>query len=68
MVAKAGGGAGYSHELDKNEYIENFAWFNNWVDKHFLIKFHTLLGTILICLLIILSFYFQKEKLNTKKK
>ena len=40
--AKAGGGPGYSHELDKKEYIKNFIWFENWIEKHFLIKFQIL--------------------------
>ena len=54
---KAGGGAGYSHELDKNEYIENLHGLIIGLDKHFFNKVSdTLLGTILICLLIILSF------------
>ena len=67
--AKAGGGPGYSHELIKSEYIENFAWFKNWVDKYFFNKvFDTLLGIIIICSLITLSFYFQSERNKFLKK
>ena len=67
--AKAGGGPGYAHELNKSEYIENFVWFKNWVDKHFFNKVSdTLLGTILICFLIVLSYYYQCENNKFSKK
>ena len=61
--AKAGGGPGYSHELDKSEYIKNFVWLKNWIDKHFFNKVSdTLLGTIMICLIVTSTFLFLKSK------
>jgi len=65
--AKAGGGPGYSHELKKDEYIKNFIWLNNWIERHFFNKVSdTLLGTILMCIIVILTFfYFKRGKLKT---
>ena len=67
--AKAGGGAGYSHELPKENYIKNFVWFENWVDKHFFNKVSdTFLGTMFICLVVFLSFlYFHNGKNENDK-
>ena len=67
--AKAGGGPGYSHELEKDEYIKNFIWLNNWIERHFFNKVSdTLLGTILICIIVILTFfYFKRGTLKTTK-
>ena len=67
--AKAGGGPGYSHELEKDEYIKNFIWLNNWIERHFFNKVSdTLLGTILICIIVILAFfYFKRGTLKTTK-
>ena len=37
--AKAGSGAGYSMiQSDKLNYISNFNWIDNWVERYFLIK------------------------------
>ena len=65
--AKAGGGPSYSHELEKDEYIKNFIWLNNWIERHFFNKVSdTLFGTILICIIVILTFfYFKRGKLKT---
>ena len=61
--AKAGGGPGYSHELEKHEYIKNFVWLENWIDKHFFNKVSdTLLGTVVLCFVVVISFYFFREK------
>ena len=67
--AKAGGGPGYSHELEKDEYIKNFIWLNNWIERHFFNKVSdTLLGTILIYIIVILTFfYFKRGTLKTTK-
>ena len=55
--AKSGGGPGYKHEMKKKDYIKNFVWFENWVDRHFFNKVSdTLFGTIFICLLYYLLF------------
>ena len=70
--AKAGGGPGYSHELEKTEYIKNFNWLENWIDKHFFNKVSdTLLGTILICLIVftfLQNIKFEKKKIKKKCK
>ena len=62
--AKAGGGPGYSHEIDKQEYIKNFVWLENWIDRHFFNKVSdTLFGIILLCLIVVISFmFYRKEK------
>ena len=61
--AKAGGAPGYSHELEKHEYIKNFVWLENWIDKHFFNKvFDTLVGTIFLCFIVIISFFFHRQK------
>ena len=36
--SKAGGGPGYNHELEKAQYIQNFNWLSNWIDKYFFNK------------------------------
>ena len=55
--AKAGGGPGYKHELGKKDYVKNFNWTKNWVEKHFFNKVSdTLLGIIFICLLYFILF------------
>lgn len=70
--AKAGGGPGYSHELEKHEYIKNFVWLENWIERHFFNKVSdTLFGTIFIFFLVIVCFYYssnKKSKKSTKSK
>ena len=57
--AKAGGGPGYSHELKKEEYIKNFVWLENWIEKYFFNKVSdTLLGIIFMCLVVVFTFFF----------
>ena len=67
--AKGGGGPGYVHDLKKEDYIQNFTWFQNWIDRHFFNKvFDTLLGIIFICLLVFLVFFYLRiqKKINVK--
>ena len=67
--AKAGGGPNYSHELKKEEYIKNFFWLENWIDKYFFNKVSdTLLGVIFMCLIVYLTFFSFRLKKNSKKK
>ena len=61
--AKAGGGAGYKSEIDSTEYIKNFNWLKNWVDRHFFNKVSdTLLGILAISLLLYLAMRFSSVK------
>lgn len=64
--AKGGGGPGYAHELQKEDYIKNFTWVQNWIERHFFNKvLDTLLGIIFICLIVFLVFfYFRMKKKN----
>jgi hypothetical protein len=67
--AKGGGGPGYVHDLKKEDSIQNFTWFQNWIDRHFFNKvFDTLLGIIFICLLVFLVFFYFRiqKKINVK--
>jgi hypothetical protein len=67
--AKAGGGPGYSSEIKKEDYIKNFNWFKDWVDRHFFNKVSdTLLGIILIALINVILFKGKKKtQINIKK-
>jgi len=70
--AKSGGGPGYKHKMSKDEYIKNFNWFKNWIDRHFFNKVSdTLFGIIFICLLYYFLFKYycrNKSKINKKNK
>ena len=67
--AKAGGGAGYNHEMKQSEYIKGFNWLTNWIDRHFFNKvLDTLLGTILISLIVFLLFKTTKKAKIKKYK
>ena len=63
--AKAGGGPDYSAELTKENYVKNFNWLDNWIDRHFFNKVSdTLLGIILISILILIF----GKKISSKRK
>ena len=64
--AKAGGGSNYSVDMKKKDYVKNFNWFENWVDKYFFNKVSDfLLGLAFIVIFIRILFYNKDKK---KKK
>ena len=66
--SKAGGGPGYSSEIVSSEYIKNFVWLENWIDRHFFNKVSdTLLGIIFISLLVFIVFKFSAISKKIKK-
>ena len=70
--AKAGGGPGYRSDIIPKEYVKNFVWVKNWIERHFFNKVSdTLFGIIFICILVYFSFgCFSKfkKKYDFKKK
>ena len=67
--AKAGGGPGYTHDLEKHDYVKNFFWLENWIKRHFFNKVSdTLIGTIFLCFLVTISFCFSSKKKLRKFK
>ena len=65
--AKAGGGADYKVEMDSKEYIKNFNWLKNWVNRHFFNKVSdTLAGIIVISLLLYLAIRLNSVKSSHK--
>ena len=65
--AKAGGGPGYSHELPKDLYIQNFSWLSNWIDRYFFTKMSDfLIGLILVTIIFIITFKSKNKNLNYK--
>ena len=67
--AKGGGGPGYSSEIEKKDYVKNFVWVSNWIDRHFFNKVSdTLLGIIFIGLLNLILFSGKKKKILIYEK
>ena len=67
--SKAGGGPGYRSEIAKEEYIKNFVWLKNWIDRHFFNKVSDPLGGImLMTIIVIISFRFFSYKKSQKFK
>ncbi len=67
--AKAGGGPGYKHELEKDEYIKNFQWLDNWIKRHFFNKVSdTLVGIIMMCIVVYSMFSLSGKKNNVINK
>ena len=65
--SKAGGGPGYSHELEKSLYVQNFNWLSNWIDKYFFNKMSDLLlGLSFISIIFLLIFRSKKKNLSNK--
>ncbi len=65
--SKAGGGPGYSHELEKELYIQNFNWLSNWMDKYFFNKMSDfLLGLTFILIVFLIAFRSKKKYFDNK--
>ena len=65
--AKAGGGPGYSHEMEKDLYIQNFNWLSNWTDKYFFNKMSDFfLGLLFIFIVFIIIFKSKKKDLKNR--
>ena len=65
--SKAGGGPGYSHELEKELYVQNFNWLPNWIDRYFFNKISDfLLGLSFISILFFMIFNTKKKNLDIK--
>ena len=65
--AKAGGGPGYSHEMEKDLYIQNFNWLSNWFDKYFFNKMTDFLaGLSFIFIVLIIIFRSKKKDLDNR--
>ena len=60
--SKAGGGPGYSHELEKELYIQNFNWLSNWVDRYFFNKLSDFLLSLLLITVIFITTFKTKKK------
>ena len=61
--AKAGGGPGYASSIEPKEYIKNFVWLKDWINRHFFNKVSdTLLGIIFISFLNLVLFRGVKKK------
>ena len=60
--SKAGGGPGYSHELEKELYIQNFNWLSNWVDRYFFNKMSDFLLSLLLIIVIFITTFKTKKK------
>tara|TARA_Y100000590_G_scaffold470437_1_gene664893 strand:- start:1440 stop:3134 length:1695 start_codon:yes stop_codon:yes gene_type:complete len=67
--SKSGGGPGYKHQMNKEEYIINFNWFENWKERHFFNKVSdTLFGVIFICILYFVIFKLLSIERTSEKK
>lgn len=69
--AKAGGGPGYASKIPQKEYVKNFNWLKNWIDRHFFNKVSdTLFGLIFFYSLIyfVFNFFSNKNKKENKLK
>ena len=61
--AKAGGGPGYVSSIEPKEYVKNFVWLKDWINRHFFNKVSdTLLGIIFISFLNLVLFRGVKKK------
>mgnify|MGYP001158049462 CR=1 FL=1 len=65
--SKAGGGPGYSHEIEKDLYVQNFTWLSNWIDRYFFNKMSDfLLALTFILAVFLIIFKSKKQNQNYK--
>ena len=65
--SKAGGGPGYSHELEKELYIQNFNWLSNWIDRYFFNKMSDFLLGISFVSILLITIFKSKNKVAKNK-
>ena len=55
---------------DLSNYVKDFNWLNNWINKYFFFKVSDfLLGLIVLIIIIFITFYSKKKiKKNSKKE
>ena len=67
--AKAGGGPGYASKIKKEDYVKNFVWVEDWIDRHFFNKVSdTLLGIIFIAFINLMLFKGKKDNKKNLRK
>ena len=66
--SKAGGGPGYSHEIEKELYIQNFYWLSNWIDRYFFNKMSDFLLSLTFLSIVFLFIFKSKKKVLDSKK
>ena len=65
--SKAGGGPGYSNQIPKELYIQNFNWLSNWIDRYFFNKMSDfLLGLLFVMVVFVITFKSKKRNSNLK--
>jgi hypothetical protein len=67
--AKAGSGAGYAlKDIDKLNYISDFNWLSNWIDKYFFNKVSDLLYSLLFMALIFIILFKSSKSLKIYRR
>ena len=64
--SKSGAGAGYEN-VDKYEYVKNFNWLPNWIDKYFFNKVSDLILSLLLIFILLLLIFANGKKQRSKK-
>lgn len=61
--SKAGGGPDYSSKTKKEEYVKNFNWIKDWINRHFFNKvLDNIASTFFICIIYLLSIFSLRKK------
>ena len=67
--AKAGSGAGYAlKDIDKLNYISDFNWIENWINKYFFNKVSDLLYSLIFMVLIFIILFKSSKSLKNYKR
>ena len=67
--AKAGSGAGYAlKDIDKLNYISDFNWIENWIDKYFFKKVSDLLYSLIFMVLVFITLFKSSKSLKIYKR
>ena len=67
--AKAGSGAGYAiKDIDKLNYISDFNWIENWIDKYFFNKVSDFLYSLVFISIIFVALFKSSKSLKIYKR
>jgi len=67
--AKAGSGAGYAlKDIDKLNYISDFNWIQNWIDKYFFNKVSDFLFALVFMIMVFVILFRSSKSLKNYKR